>query len=496
MTFTTLSLEAATKRFDLHNFSFAYDRNNRNSVVKIAETAAVLSELRLDLVPNDNTIAYVFMENLTVSGTIWNEQTDSGIALIALKNVSAKNIAVGGQEIYIAGNLEVEELICGSNNQGTMTVRGDVKAQYILNDDYIFQFEQAVDAIVLNDIKIGYYKINNWKESLDNSTLAGSNLQYWNIFNPSVYDVLNGCFDFPALIKILNKGDKLFMDNEEKFKQLDFKLELFVDLFFKALDLKNDVHIFGFGLKKIDLNFVFIYQKELESFYLQIKARNEVFNYTLKDGIFTVNVVTANSYSFTLNTQSDPQRYYRAMCLLIKTQTIVDEFMGKRNRILNLTKDLLPDEFPELYPSVKRLYSNPVDFYTDNQDYFDNLKIDYTHWSFQKHALLTIFKQTHIALVFHGEEYNSEALNELVIKFKQHGFDIETDWKARGLYLKRRLEYFYKDVLIVNTICKEKNIPLSILDFSVWLNERFIVFFAVKNEDKDMLLNWLNELEF
>jgi hypothetical protein len=28
------------------------------------------------------------------------------------------------------------------------------------------------------------------------------------------------------------------------------------------------------------------------------------------------------------------------------------------------------------------------------------------------------------------------------------------------------------------------------------LNERFIVFFAVKNEDKDMLLNWLNELEF
>ena len=213
MTFTTLSLEAATKRFDLHNFLFAYDRNNRNRVVKIAETEAVLTELRLDALPNDNTVAYIFTENLTVLGTIWNEQTDFGVALIALKQVIAKNIAVGGQEIYIAGDLAVEQLLCGSYNQGTMTVRGNVKAQYILNDDYTFQFEQTVDAIVLDDVKIGYYKINNWKESLDNDTLTPSNVHYWHILNPSVYDVLNGCFDFPSLIKILNKGDKLFINS-------------------------------------------------------------------------------------------------------------------------------------------------------------------------------------------------------------------------------------------------------------------------------------------
>jgi hypothetical protein len=493
MIFTIISLEAATKRFDLHNFAFAFDRKNRHSVVKIAEKEAVLSELHLDASPNDNTVAYIFTENLMVLGAIWNENTDFATALIALKDVKAKNIAVGGQEMYIAGNLEVEKLLCGSNNQGTMTVRGTVKAQYILNDDYIFQFEKTVDALVLDDIKIGYYKINNWKEALDNSTLEPSKLNYWHILNPSVYDVLNGYFDFPALIKLLNNGDELFINNEEKFKQLNFNVQVLKDIF-NHLDLKNGVNIYGFGHKSLDFNFIFTQNDN--QLNVQIKARNEVFNFALMGDILSVNVVTANNYHFILNEKTDAQRYYRALCLLIKTKTIVEEFIDKRNKIFNSTKELLPNKFPELYPSVKKLYTHPEGYYTDNRAYFDSLKIGYTHWSFQKHALLAIFKQTGIALVFHGEEYISEALNELVIRFKQYGFDIETDWKERGLYLKRRLEYFYKDVLIVNDICKEKNIPLSILDYSIWLNERFIVFFPIKNEDKELFLNWLNDLEF
>ena len=125
-------------------------------------------ELNLDILPNDNTVAYIFMENLTVLGNIWNEETDFAIALIAFKQVKAHNIAVGGQEIYIKGNLDVKELLCGSYNHGTMTVKGNVKARYILNDDYTFSFDRKVEGIVLNDIKSGYYKINNWKESLDN----------------------------------------------------------------------------------------------------------------------------------------------------------------------------------------------------------------------------------------------------------------------------------------------------------------------------------------
>jgi hypothetical protein len=63
------------------------------------------------------------------------------------------------------------------------------------------------------------------------------------------------------------------------------------------------------------------------------------------------------------------------------------------------------------------------------------------------------------------------------------------------LYAKRRLEYFSKDVLIINDICKEKNIPLSILEVSIWLNDRFIVFFPVKNQDKTAFAEWLTDVE-
>ena len=169
MVYSILSLEEATKRFFPNTFSFFEDyRNHKNEVVKVIESDLVCADLCLDVQPNDPTIAYVFMGNLTVTGNIWNENTDYAMSFMALKNVKAKNIAVGGQDIYVKGHLEVEELLCGSYNHGSMTVKGNVKAQYILNDDYTFLFERRVDGLVLNDIKSGYYKINNWKESLDN----------------------------------------------------------------------------------------------------------------------------------------------------------------------------------------------------------------------------------------------------------------------------------------------------------------------------------------
>jgi hypothetical protein len=144
---------------------------------------------------------------------------------------------------------------------------------------------------------------------------------------------------------------------------------------------------------------------------------------------------------------------------------------------------------------VKAIYEEPINYYGNNKAFFDDVKITFMDWSFQKQALLNVLKQSDIALVINGKEYISTALNDLEMWFKKRDFDIETDWKARGLYLKRRIEYFSKDVLIVNDICKEKNIPLSILDFSLWLNDRFIVFFPVRNADKELFLEWLNAVE-
>ncbi len=500
MIYSILPLEEATKRFALNDFLFADDRKNKNKVVKIAENDAELAELRLDVLPDDNTVAYIFIGNLTVLGAIWNEETDFGVALIALKNVKAKNVAVGGQEVSIEGNLVVEELLCGSYNHGTMTVKGDVKAQYILNDDYTFMFAKSVEAIVLNDIKSGYHKINNWKESLDNFAFVdATNLDYWDVLNPLVYDVYSDNFDFSHLIQLIKRGDNLFTNNDKKLKELNFNPTILVELFTQlGLTVANNRFDFGLGFRLIDITFQFYRQLD-ETYFLDIRVEKELFKYALNNGKISINHLTANGLSKFLTTESDFKNYYRAVSILMKSKNKIQEFIDRKNRILDSTQQIIPilfpNEFSFIYNSLRLIYENPIAYYNDNKAFFDALKINYLDWSFQKHALLNTLKQSDIALVINGKEYISTALDELENWFKKRDFDIETDWKARGLYLKRRIEYFSKDVLIVNDICEEKNIPLSILDFSLWLNDRFIVFLPIENAKKELFLEWLNTVE-
>ncbi|EPY13654.1 MULTISPECIES: hypothetical protein [Paenibacillus] len=44
-------------------------------------------------------------------------------------NLRAKNIAVGGQEIYVSGNLMIE--LCGSYNHGESIVQGDLTVKRV-----------------------------------------------------------------------------------------------------------------------------------------------------------------------------------------------------------------------------------------------------------------------------------------------------------------------------------------------------------------------------
>ncbi|WP_138185993.1 hypothetical protein [Paenibacillus alvei] len=46
-------------------------------------------------------------------------------------NLRAKNIAVGGQEIYVSGNLMIEEILCGSYNHGETIVQGDLTVKRV-----------------------------------------------------------------------------------------------------------------------------------------------------------------------------------------------------------------------------------------------------------------------------------------------------------------------------------------------------------------------------
>ena len=48
--------------------------------------------------------------NLNIKQFIYNKNTDGATGLVVLGNLQAQNMQVGGQEVYVAGNMHVSEL--------------------------------------------------------------------------------------------------------------------------------------------------------------------------------------------------------------------------------------------------------------------------------------------------------------------------------------------------------------------------------------------------
>ncbi|KGE13119.1 hypothetical protein [Sphingobacterium deserti] len=67
---------------------------------------------------------------------IFNTDTDGSSGLIVLGDLLAENVLVGGQEIYICGNLHVRGLFWGDYNHGSLHVEGNIRASVFLNTDY------------------------------------------------------------------------------------------------------------------------------------------------------------------------------------------------------------------------------------------------------------------------------------------------------------------------------------------------------------------------
>ncbi|MBE1445914.1 DUF4241 domain-containing protein [Paenibacillus sp. OAS669] len=88
-----------------------------------------LESLDLDAPLGNEQISIILVDgNLTVNNYIYNENTDGAAGLIVIGHLSAKNILVGGQQIYVNGSLTVQELFWGDYNHGQLAVKGDVNA--------------------------------------------------------------------------------------------------------------------------------------------------------------------------------------------------------------------------------------------------------------------------------------------------------------------------------------------------------------------------------
>lgn len=82
----------------------------------------------------ESTLAIVINGNFTAKN-IYNYNTDGAMGLIVLGNLKTDNMLVGGQEIYVEKNLQVNELFWGDYNHGDLTVKGKIKVNYFLQTD-------------------------------------------------------------------------------------------------------------------------------------------------------------------------------------------------------------------------------------------------------------------------------------------------------------------------------------------------------------------------
>jgi hypothetical protein len=122
--------------------SWAYVRNERNDgefeneSVILLEGDTRLDSLNLDKPLGEESVFIVLVDgNLVVDSYIYNEDTDGATGLTVLGDLQARNMVVGGQEIYVTGNLQVSELFWGDYNHGDLTVAGNVAALLFMDTE-------------------------------------------------------------------------------------------------------------------------------------------------------------------------------------------------------------------------------------------------------------------------------------------------------------------------------------------------------------------------
>ncbi|RAV28437.1 hypothetical protein [Sinomicrobium soli] len=106
-----------------------------------------LDHLDLDFSFDGDEVAYslILVNGDLRAGNISNRETDGAVGLIVLGNLKAGNIVVGGQEIYVAGDLEVNGLYWGDYNHGNLVVNGHIGVNTFLSTDYGFDHQRFSD---------------------------------------------------------------------------------------------------------------------------------------------------------------------------------------------------------------------------------------------------------------------------------------------------------------------------------------------------------------
>lgn len=98
---------------------------------------------------------------------IFNDNTDGSKSLIVHGNLLVENTVIGGQELYVGGNLKVKDLFWGNYNHGSTYIKGAVSGRlYIMSEQYNFKYNNQNND---NQIEHLYYEESEGYELEDDT---------------------------------------------------------------------------------------------------------------------------------------------------------------------------------------------------------------------------------------------------------------------------------------------------------------------------------------
>ncbi len=176
---------------------------------------------------------FILVTGNMVAKIIFNEETDGSTGLTVLGNLTAENIVLGGQELYVTGDLKVNGLFWDDYNHGELIVEGKIAMKVFLNTDYHCDYDRFtnrqnveinhvfwddVDDDVTDNKWLKAYFQPEFLEDEDELLLSGEEIWSWQSW-----------LDMGKILDALNEGKNIL--NEVPVSPEEVQLEQIPSLF-------------------------------------------------------------------------------------------------------------------------------------------------------------------------------------------------------------------------------------------------------------------------
>jgi predicted DNA-binding WGR domain protein len=159
-----MTLAAVREKYNVNFFPDYYENQLETTTMGVFENNTLFKELEIDSYAKKKKVdGLLFCKNLQAENYIFQEGSDYGPLVVVLGNVIAKNLHLRGSDVFIEGNVVVEQtFIPGDYNHGELTVDGTIQAQLILGtDDHSFEYDPEK---IINTIVVGLHQTPKLKQ--------------------------------------------------------------------------------------------------------------------------------------------------------------------------------------------------------------------------------------------------------------------------------------------------------------------------------------------